>query len=66
MQIPHYALTLNVNAQKSTQTIIAKQYDDKSRYIDIVLTADSQPIVLNIERVTLTAYYKEANKTIAL
>lgn len=23
MQIPHYALTLNVNAQKSTNTIIA-------------------------------------------
>ena len=66
MQIPHYALTLNVNAQKSTQTIIAKQYDDKSRYIDIVLTADSKPIVLNKERVTLTAYDKKANKTIAL
>ena len=66
MQIPHYALTLNVNAQKSTNTIIAKQYDDKSRYIDIVLTADGKPIVLNKERVTLTVCDKKANKTIAL
>ena len=56
MQIPHYALTLNVNAQKSTNTIIAKQYDDKSRYIDIVLTADGKPIVLNKERVTRLQY----------
>ena len=66
MQIPHYAMALNVNAQKSTNTIIAKQYDDKSRYIDIVLTADSKPIVLNKERVTLTVCDKKANKTIAL
>lgn len=66
MQIPHYALTLNVNAQKSTQTIIAKQYDDKSRYIDIILTADGKPIVLNKERVTLTAFDKKAKETIAL
>lgn len=66
MQIPHYALTLNVNAQNSTQAIIAKQYDDKSRYIDIVLTADNKPIVLNKERVTLTAYDKKAKETIAV
>lgn len=66
MQIPHYALTLNVNAQKNPNTIIAKQYDDKSRYIDIVLTADSKPIMLNKERVTLTVQDKKKNKTIAL
>ena len=66
MQIPHYALTLNVNAQNSTQAIIAKQYDDKSRYIDIVLTADNKPIVLNKERVTLTAYDKKAKETVAV
>ena len=66
MQIPHYSLILNVNAQKSTQTIVAKQYDDKSRYIDIILTADSKPIVLNNERVTLTAFDKKAKETIAL
>lgn len=66
MQIPHYALTLNVNAQKNPNTIIAKQYDDKSRYIDIVLTADSKPIMLNKERVTLTVQDKKKHKTIAL
>lgn len=66
MQIPHYALTLNVNAQTGTQAIIAKQYDNKSRYIDIVLVADNKPIVLNKERVTLTAYDKKAKETIAV
>lgn len=66
MQIPHYALTLNVNAQKSTQTIVAKQYDDKSRYIDITLNSDGKLIVLNDERVTLTAFDKKSKETIAL
>lgn len=66
MQIPHYSLTLNVNAQKSTQAIIAKQHDDKSRYIDIILVADDKPVVLNKERVTLTAFDKKLNETIAV
>lgn len=66
MQIPHYQLALNVNAQKNANSIIAKQYDDKSRYIDITLTADSQPIILDKERVTLTVAERKTGKTIAL
>lgn len=66
MQIPHYQLALNVNAQKNANSIIAKQYDDKSRYIDITLTAGSQPIILDKERVTLTVAERKTGKTIAL
>lgn len=66
MQIPHYALTLNVNAQKSTQTIIAKQHDNKSRYIDITLVADNKAIVPEKERVTLTVVDRKTQETIAL
>ncbi len=66
MQIPHYTLTLDVNAQKSQAAIVAKQHDDKSRYIDIILTADCKPVVLNKERVTLTAFDKKTKETISL
>lgn len=66
MQIPHYALTLDVNATVNRQPVIAKQHDEQSRYIDIVLTAGSTPIVLNKERVTLTAADRKTKETIAL
>ncbi len=66
MQIPHYALTLDVNATVNKQPIIAKQHDEQSRYIDIMLTAGSTPIVLNKERVTLTAADRKTKETIAL
>lgn len=66
MQIPHYQLTLDVNATVNNQRIIAKQHDDQSRYIDIMLVADNRPILLSSERVTLTAADRKTHETIAL
>lgn len=66
MQIPHYQLTLDVNATVNNQRIVAKQHDDQSRYIDITLVADNKPILLNGERVTMTAADRKTHETIAL